>query len=429
MGRRFSVAILLAVSAVALALAVAMPSGGAAPGPTRAIAAAWAELLRDGRADATLPIEVVLLFDAPSVAEVPGKNAAAEAARRQQAALDSLASRGLSIDVRRRYVNALNGIATTVPPSIVDDLRRSPEVAAVYPVRRIFPASIVESALPVLGEAARPLVPAIEQDGAGVTVALLDGPIDAAHPYLGGRVGPAWNAITQLPAAPAPTPLAARHGTAMAGIVAGSAGPAGLRGVAPGASLLPVQVLELQRGELEGTTATLLSGIERALDPNGDGDISDRARVIVAPLAAPFAAFADSAESAALAGAQRAGAVVVAAAGNDGATLSRYGTIASPAAAPSALAVGALDGRPLLPEVTVRIRSDCTRARDRGGAGGRRACAGRRQRTDTRAPGRPDAGVPEARRRRGGCGRRRRRLSRRRGRHVARAGQGGAGGT
>jgi len=358
MRRRIAPAILLAVSAVALVLAVAMPSGGAAPGPNRAVAAGWAELLRDGRAGATLPIEVVLLFDAPSVAEVAAGGGAPEAARRQQAALDSLASRGLRIDVRRRYLNALNAVVTTIPPTIADDLRRSPEVAAVYPVRRIYPATIVESALAVLGDAARPLVPAVEQDGTDVTVALLDGPVDAAHPYLGGRIGPAWNAITQLPASPAPTPLAARHGTAMAGIVAGSGGPAGLRGVAPGATVLPVQVLELQSGELEGTTATLLSGLERALDPNGDGDLRDRARVIVAPLAAPFAAFADSAESVALDGAQRAGSLVVAAAGNDGATLGRYGTIASPAAAPSALAVGALDGRPLLPAVTVRIRGD-----------------------------------------------------------------------
>ena len=37
-----------------------------------------------------------------------------------------------------------------------------------------------------------------------------------------------------------------------------------------------------------GTTATLLAGIDRALDPNGDGDLADHANVILAPLAEPF---------------------------------------------------------------------------------------------------------------------------------------------
>ena len=105
----------------------------------------------------------------------------------------------------------------------------------------------------------------------------------------------------------------------MAGIVVGRDGPAGLHGVAPLATLLPIQVLELQHGDLVGTTATLLAGIDRALDPNGDGNLSDHADVILAPVAEPFAAFGASPETIAAEGAERAGAVLVAAAGNDGA--------------------------------------------------------------------------------------------------------------
>ena len=78
--------------------------------------------------------------------------------------------------------------------------------------------------------------------------------------------------------------------------------------------------MELQHGDLIGTTATLLAGIDRALDPNGDGNLSDHADVILAPVAEPFAAFGASAETVAAEGAERAGAVLVAAAGNDGAT-------------------------------------------------------------------------------------------------------------
>ena len=47
-----------------------------------------------------------------------------------------------------------------------------------------------------------------------------------------------------------PGRCASAHGTAMAGIVAGRGGPAGLHGVAPLASLLPIQVMELQHGGL-----------------------------------------------------------------------------------------------------------------------------------------------------------------------------------
>ena len=91
----------------------------------------------------------------------------------------------------------------------------------------------------------------------------------------------------------------------MAGIVIGQDGPEGLHGVAPQARLLPIQIMELQHGDLIGTTATLLAGIDRALDPNGDGDLSDHADVILAPVAEPFAAFGASAETVAAEGAER----------------------------------------------------------------------------------------------------------------------------
>ena len=151
----------------------------------------------------------------------------------------------------------------------------------------------------------------------------------------------------------------------MAGIVAGRDGPAGLHGVAPLAKLLPIQVMELQHGILIGTTATLLAGIDRALDPNGDGNLSDHADVILAPVAEPFAAFGASPETIAAEGAERAGAVLVAAAGNDGPTGARFGTIATPGASPGWLAVGASDGRAALPRVGVTFDDRRRRQRAR----------------------------------------------------------------
>ena len=247
--------------------------------------------------------------------------------------------------IQYRFVNALNAVSATVRPDQIAQLRAAPEVAGVYPVRRLYPAATVARHLAALGAAARPLA-AGGGDGKGVTVALLDGPIDGAHPYLhdlapglerdrrqaadrrsrsGGRRAraPPWRASSRA-----------------------AAGRAGLHGVAPAASLVPIQVLEMQQGALMGTTATLLAGIDRALDPNGDGNLSDHADVILAPLAEPFAAFGASAETVAAQGVERARrACSSRRPGNDGATGGRFGTIASPAASPGWLAVGASDGR------------------------------------------------------------------------------------
>ena len=181
--------------------------------------------------------------------------------------------------------------------------------------------------------------------------------MDSGDSYL-HLAAPGWNAVNGKPQSPTPDPVAAAHGTAMAGIVAGRGGPAGLHGVAPAATLLPIQILELQRGDLIGTTATLLAGLDRALDPNGDGNLADHADVIVAPVAEPFAGFGASAETVASENVERAGAVLVAAAGNDGPTDARFGTIASPAASPGWLAVGATDGRPRLPKANLTLRAD-----------------------------------------------------------------------
>ena len=80
--------------------------------------------------------------------------------------------------------------------------------------------------------------------------------------------------------------------------------------------------------------------------------------MILAPVAEPFAAFGASAETIAAEGAERAGAVLVAAAGNDGPTGARFGTVATPAASPGWLAVGASDGRAALPRVGVTLTTD-----------------------------------------------------------------------
>jgi subtilisin family serine protease len=352
--RRLRTRTLVLSLAAALVGAVVLPALGA-PDPLQGELRSWDGVIGDGRSGESLPLQVIVVLAAPPAVSVDSPEASRIATATQQLDLDALARGGIWMSVQYRYVNALNAVSATVRPDQLAQLRAAPQVAGVYPVRKVYPAGTVATHLASLGAGARPLAGAAA--GRGVSVALLDGPVDGKHPYL-HQPAPGWNAINGKPQAAAADPVASAHGTAMAGIVVGRDGPAGLHGVAPQATLVPIQVLELQHGDLIGTTATLLAGLDRALDPNGDGDLSDRADVILAPVAEPFAAFGASAETIAAQGVERAGAVLVAAAGNDGSTGARFGTVASPAASPGWLAVGASDGRLTLPSTSVTLTTD-----------------------------------------------------------------------
>jgi subtilisin family serine protease len=349
--RRLRTRTLVVSLAAALAGAVVLPALGA-PDPVQRALRSWDAVIGDGRSGEPLPLQVIVVLAAQPAVAIDSPAAVKTAAATQQLDLDALTQAGIVVSVQYRFVNAINAVSATVRPDQMARLRAAPEVAGVYPVRKLYPAETVAEQLASLGSAARPIAGA--RAGRGVSVALLDGPVDSSHPYLHDPA-PGWNAINGKPQDPSPGPLASAHGTAMAGIVVGRDGPAGLHGVAPLATLLPIQVLELQHGDLIGTTATLLAGLDRALDPNGDGNLSDRADVILAPVAEPFAAFGASAETIAAEGAERAGAVLVAAAGNDGPTGARFGTVATPGASPGWLAVGASDGRVALPRVGVTL--------------------------------------------------------------------------
>ncbi len=132
--------------------------------------------------------------------------------------------------------------------------------------------------------------------------------------------------------------------------------------MAPAATVLPIRVAGWQTDERGGYTVysrtdQLLAGLERAVDPNGDGDAHDAARIAVVPLVEPFAAFSDGPLARAVAGALRLDTLVVAPAGNDGPAGPSFGSIGGPAGAPAALAVGAADARRATQEVRVVVRA------------------------------------------------------------------------
>ncbi|MCH5673506.1 type VII secretion-associated serine protease mycosin [Streptomyces gilvus] len=113
--------------------------------------------------------------------------------------------------------------------------------------------------------------------GRGITVAVLDTGVEADHPDLVGNVLPAKDMIGF--GAERGNRNWARHGTAMAGIIAGHGhGPGdsdGVMGIAPEAKILPVRVIledgDSARGQARSTRGNALAeGIRWAADHGAD---------------------------------------------------------------------------------------------------------------------------------------------------------------
>ena len=198
-------------------------------------------------------------------------------------------------------------------------------------MRRAFPAS--SEPVPVPG--ASPVKPAGPQRTP--PIAVLDTGVDSKA--LNGHADPGYDAVDR-DRDPKPGGLNGREetsGTALAGVVA-----------ALGQRVLPIRIASFRAVggtvEAQATTDQLLSGIERAVDPNADGDTSDHVPVALVGVNAPYAGFTNSPEAEAVDGASGLGTLVVAPAGNEGAAAPGSGTVGSPASARDSLAVGALDG-------------------------------------------------------------------------------------
>lgn len=245
---------------------------------------------------------------------------------------------------------ALNAVVFSVDSSRIDDLEALPGIQSVRPIAD-YELDLSET-VPYIGAAA---AQSAGIDGTGVRVAVIDSGIDYTHESFGGPgnaaayaaaygastadpktttrdglfpttkvlegfdfVGEAWPAgalapdpdpIDCGPAAIA-APCAGGHGTHVSDITAGI-GPK--KGVAPGAKLYMFKACSAVSTSCSGVA--LLQAVDAALDPDGNGDISDRADVINLSLGASYGQIEDDL-SFALANATKAGSVVVASAGN-----------------------------------------------------------------------------------------------------------------
>src|SRR5438067_1499668 len=368
--------VLAALAVVVCAVLIAAGGGGGHAVPTGE--PSWQGLAGAQRPRVAVGQRVIVLLKAPSLADRVGNVgglATSEEERRwtesavtaQKLLVARLRIEGVVVQPEFSFTHTINGFSAAFDARGIALLERAPDVAGVYPVRAAYPATSGSQVLSGAQFGERPGITLSDPDGRGVTVALLDTGVDRAHPFLRGRVTAGIDILGDDPDATAasqpdaPAELES-HGTELAGLVVGSGGPAALAGVAPGATLLPIRVAGWQRDAsaqwaVYGRTDQLLAGIERAVDPNDDGDAHDAARVALVGVAEPFAGFADGPLARAAAGALRLDTLVVAPSGNDGPAGPGFGSVSGPGGAPDALTVGALDLRPRFGQVRVVLRA------------------------------------------------------------------------
>jgi subtilisin family serine protease len=293
----------------------------------------------------------------------PGQQRAAAAAltQKQSAVLQQIAALG-GVELARVRI-AYNAVIVGIDASRLDALAAIADVESVRGVRTY--DLLLTDTVPYIGAKK---VQDAGVDGAGVKVAVLDSGIDYTHRNLGGAgtlaayeaaygagtsdpkntttdalfptakvvggfdfVGEAWPNGDRTED-PDPIDLEG-HGTHVADIIAGRSTDGTHKGVAPGASLLAVKVCSAVASSCNGVA--LLKGMDFALDPNGDGSISDAVDVVNMSLGSSYGQVEDDL-SGASANAVRAGVVVVASAGN---SADRPYITGSPAATPGVISV------------------------------------------------------------------------------------------
>jgi serine protease len=238
-----------------------------------------------------------------------------------------------------RTFESVDAFAADLTETEAQELRRSPYVRFVEPTVGIFATEVATSMTPVatarrysytqtvpwgIDTVHAPQVWPVTR-GAGVNVAIIDTGIDANHPDLQGHVRGGYNAFTSTQAFHDDN----KHGTHVAGTIAGNDNGFGVVGVAPDVNIWVAKVLD-RTGN--GTDESLVAGVDwllqkkREVGGNWIMSLSLGANDDSTIVREAFArAIAEDV-------------IVVAAAGNGGLPEVHY-----PAAYPSVVSVGAID--------------------------------------------------------------------------------------
>ena len=242
-----------------------------------------------------------------------------------------------TFDTGARWSHALEGFAARLTPGQIRALARQPEVAAVEPDRTVQAHLDTATTWTGVRQARSDFGVTGDRDGrpasysrTDVVIAVIDTGIDAGHVDLDGGKVIGWYDAVRGRTSPYDDN---GHGTHVASIAAGTGeGNSAYTGVAPGAALVGIKVLN-QQGS--GTTSQILSGIDWMVRNK------DNYGIRIGNMSLGAAGCSDGTDSLATAvnNAVAAGIVMVVAAGNEGPNRCTIGT---PGAAASAVTVGAV---------------------------------------------------------------------------------------
>ncbi|HEX8254432.1 MAG TPA: S8 family serine peptidase, partial [Thermoanaerobaculia bacterium] len=193
---------------------------------------------------------------------------------------------GIQVSPKHEFELAINGFSISVPANQLPAIAAIPGVTGIYENIPVSPENVSESAVMNAAAELADSTPAIKANalwstglrGQGITVAIIDDGVDYTHPDLGGCLGAGCKVISgydfvDLDANPqsgyttdATTKVTARdyHGTHVA------ATAAGLKGVAPDASIIAIRVLGTNTSGKLSNLDAVMAGAEFAMRNGAD---------------------------------------------------------------------------------------------------------------------------------------------------------------
>lgn len=297
------------------------------------------------------PTTWLIKLNSPSLSELAVNNQISKSASTsaianieaaQKSVISDISQLSNNVKVLAQTRNLISGVVVQGNVEALASLRNNSSVVDILPIYD-YEANVTESAKYMNGAA---LVEAGVASGKGIRVAVLDTGVDYTHAAMGGEGTeeayaaatadvadtPAWpqgsviGGYDFINNDPDPIDFGTNHGTHVSHSVLG---------LAPEAELYVYSVCS----NVSCPGAAQFAALEAAMDPNGDGDISDRVDVINMSLGGDFGTTRGGAVQEMLDNAANLGVISAVSAGNDGPTPFIVG---GPSTTKSVMSVGAM---------------------------------------------------------------------------------------